>query len=135
MTDSLVIKWAWVHGSLSAWTFDDLDSAVRSAVWASDEGTEAIDSIEVIEPDGTRIVHDKAAVAALMKPVEDKEYERYKAQPIPTVILDLRGPDGTWASYSSYVDPAKAEAEAADFRARLGADRVALRPYGQVRRG
>jgi hypothetical protein len=125
-----IIKWAWRHGSLSSDTFDSLDNALEAAHWASEYGEESVEGIEVIADDGTVTFHDSDAVFALMEPLRRRDDAAYDAQPKPTVILDLRSPNGTWGVYGSYVEREKADADAARFRRSIGDDRVRLRPYG-----
>lgn len=126
-----VIKWAYRYGVLTPDECDTLDEAVRSAWWAAEDGQEALDSIEVIYEDGTEVL-DRKAVNVLTKPIEEAQDKAHEERPTPTVILDLRGPDGKWGPYSSYVERAKADEDVERFRRLLGADRVRLRKYGTL---
>ena len=126
-----VIKWAYRHHSLQADTFDTLDEAVASAYWGGEYGEEALECVEVINDDGTTEVHDEKAVEALAAPLRQKADEEWRARPTPTVILDIRAPNGDWAAYENFVAQDAAEAAASNARALLGADRVRLRPYGR----
>jgi hypothetical protein len=128
-----VIKWAWRHGSMVADEYSTLDQAVLSAVWASDSGDESLHAIEVIYVGGRSEVHDRKACDALMRPIEDKQYEVYRSQPTPTVILDIQAPTGEWSAFENYVGQTEAGAAARKWSDVLGADRVHLRSYGTLR--
>lgn len=127
-----IIKWAWRHGAIAAETYETLDDAVSAAHYASEYGEEAVDCIEVVADDGTVTVHDREAVDRLMEPLKRQADEEYRQRPTPTVILDLRAPDGSRSAHESFVEQEKANAAAEKWRALLGTERVKLRPYGRL---
>lgn len=131
----IVLKWAWVYGSLHVEEFDSLDEAVRSAVYAAEAGDESLDYIEVIDDDGTSTRHERDS--AVVRAVEEQQHEMdraaYEAAPAVTHRIRAANADGKEATISSFTDRGKAALELERLRPLLGG-RVWIEWYDKLER-
>lgn len=126
---SAAIKWSWRHHSLSAEFYDSIEDAVLSAEFASDYGDEALQCIEVIEDDASRILaSDSAEYLAIAEPRRQAEDEEYESRPKSVAFVHLRGPGDLkeTAMIGGYATLDAAEKEAARLRRMLEPERVTV---------
>lgn len=104
MTKPLVVKWAYRYHRLQFDYFNSLQEAVEAAVWASDAGEEALESFEVWDDTGYRLIpHDEAY--RLTEEESSRRYEEYKAKSDQRVFvaeLWVKAPDGTETQWSAF---------------------------------
>lgn len=122
MTKPLAVKWAYRYHSLVFDYFDTLDEAVSVAGYASDDGQEVLDCIEVWDNDGHRILSS----GEVFRLYEEREKARKAAAPPPKPVvatLFVTSPDGKEVPYSTFTSDDRLEEVAARLREHLG-DRV-----------
>lgn len=123
----LVILWEWRHHVLDG---DPLDSVEDAAIYAdanAEEGRAAFECIEVVSTDGTtEIITDYEAHLPPPPPkVEGPPKVAGLWIKAPAHLTERRGAGFWWSLHETRE---AADAEAARWRARLGADRVEVRP-------
>ena len=123
-----VIKWSYIYGAPHAELFPSIGDAVEAAKVDSDNGTESLHCIEVIDGGTSRII-DKDEVWRLTKPLEEAEKAEWANQPKPTASTFILGPDGKEARWGNYPTMDQATAAAQLLTAIVGPDRVRVAPF------
>lgn len=125
------IKWYYRYSELCGEAFETVDEAVRSAIHASEDGTESLACIET--EDGERIESGHPTFIKIRREIEQM-WASGTPDPTPTHYVKAQAPDGEWA----VIESATTEADAAKCRdelaAVIGADRVDVRHRDQTRR-
>lgn len=116
-----VLKWAWVHYSMTVETFDSMDDALLDAYRASCDGAEALKCIE----NGDEIVNAGKALD-LGQELYDSMLEPFRmSEPRPYAVqLRAPGPEDEWATIEWAATQEQAEARRDVWKDRVGADRV-----------
>ena len=118
-----VIKWATTYGLQQFEEFETLDDAAQAADWSSDQGTESLDGIEVVNGDGSR-VYTPGEVWAMAEATRPEPPPR---RPVVATVSVL-SPDTLgkrWVKLG-YTDDASARTDYDRLVAALGVDRVKL---------
>lgn len=120
------IKWYYRHGGLFGEAFETVDEAVRSALHASDLGTESLVCVET--DDGECLEWDHPTFIRVEQEIEQM-WQSFARDPEDlTHYVQAQGADGKWALVTSVTteeDAAKCRDEAATV---IGEDRVDMRP-------
>ena len=119
------IKWYYDHGSLLGEAFATVDEAARSALHASEMGTESLVCIETEE--GERIGWDHPT---LIKVEQEIEQIWQSTTPDPAALthyVQAQAPNGEWALIASVATEREAAADRDEMAAVIGADRVDMR--------
>lgn len=126
------IKWYCRHGGLYGQVFATVDEAVRSALHASDMGTESLVCIEA--EDGERIGWDHPTLVKVEQEIEQMWRSTTPDPETLTHYVQAQSPEGEWALIASVTteeNAAKHRVEAMDV---IGAERVDVRHRDQYPR-
>lgn len=139
MSDGTFIVWTY-HLSVPDADFQpSLDEAIFTFWCLRDSDQCAVDSIEVWDESGHRIIdHDEAYALGAERARRWKE-EHPQPEPLPRVAwVWVRHHDSKkWSDYSSYADAEEAQRKHDELASVMGADRVTItddnhRPYGDL---
>lgn len=125
MTKPLAVKWAYRYHHLEFDYFDSMDEAVSMAGYASDDGQEALDCVEVWDDQGYR----KLSADEVFRLYSEMEKRREAAAPPPKPIvgeLFVTSPDGKEVLWSTFTAEDRIEEVATRLREHMG-DRVRVR--------
>ena len=85
-TEGLALVWAWRYHHLQCRRFDSLEAAISSAVYAADDGDEALGCIEFFGQHGQRRTLDLAE-ARTLEDARRLEAERRHPRPKPRPVV------------------------------------------------
>jgi hypothetical protein len=119
------LKWAWRYGRLQVEAFDSLDDAIAAAGYASDDGQEAIDCVEVWCDDGYRRISG-TEVLEMWRTDPDNEANQEPGSPPSTAVV-IQHPDLKDSGREWFWDEDEAALRFGDLRRLLG-DRVSVEP-------
>lgn len=126
------IKWYHHYGTLHGEVFDSVDEAARSALHASDAGTEALVCIETEE--GERITWDHPTFVKVEREIEQMWAAMSPDPATLTHYVEAKSVDGKWALISPVQPEAQAWADRDAVASIIGADRVEVRHRDQKNR-
>ncbi len=126
------IKWHHRYGVLYGDLFEDVDEAARSALHASDAGSESLDYIETAE--GERITWGHPILVKAEREIEQMWASMSPDPDTLTHYVEAKSVDGEWALIDTVQPEAQARETGDAVASVIGADRVEVRHRDQKNR-
>lgn len=122
----VVLRWVWRHHALCAEVHDSVEDAFEAAVIASDDGTEALETIEVVGNGGSSLRYSPAEVWEWERRIGFKWIDEGLTLPWGRVEVSPPWDAADWTVVQSVEFETGAAAALEWWAERLGADRVRI---------